>query len=96
MNVPELIQIIDPQDVMEFLAVMKAYNLTPYKWRISSAGKNSDGLFILRTKTHRGEAIVGGFPSISDTQNFGWLASHVILWVVFEKVSTFSLTKPTD
>ena len=92
MNVPELIQLIDPQDIMELLAVMKAQNHTPYKWRVSSAGKNSKSIFILRTETHRGEAIIGGFPSISSLIESGWMTPHILSWTVFVKVKGFSLT----
>jgi len=98
MNVPELIQLVEPNAIHELLAAMKANNITPYKWRIAPTGSTKLGrIFVLRAETHRGEAILGGFPTIPYLIDQGWLACHVLTGVVSEKVKSFSvlsLTKP--
>lgn len=83
----ELMRIVDPNTIYAYLGSLKKEGVITHKWRISASGNpKNDRLFILRAPSKHGETVLGGFPSITYIEKLGWLAIHVVLRDVSNKV----------
>jgi len=88
MSTTELIQLICPDEVSTYLALMHKEGLTPYKWRLSSTGAKGRGrIFMLRGKSkEHGEAVIMDFPTIDEIVRTGWVGPHLVMSIVKESV----------